>query len=114
MVRSFVACLAMLLAVALPASAEDTPKHGGILTFMIPADSPPSFDGHREATFATIHAVAPFYSVLIRANPDNPADTTDVRLRCLHRDPGADRRRPHLQLHDPRRRPVLRRLGADR
>ncbi len=76
MVRSFVACLAMLAALALPASAADTPKRGGILTFMIPADSPPSFDGHREATFATIHAVAPFYSVLIRANPDNPADTT--------------------------------------
>jgi len=43
---------------------------------MIPADAPPSFDGHRENTFATIHAAAPFYSVLIRANPDNPADTT--------------------------------------
>src|SRR5260370_17552198 len=44
---------------------------------MIPADAPPSFDGHREGTFATIHAVAPFYSVLIRANPDNPASTTE-------------------------------------
>src|SRR5580693_7381086 len=76
MVRSFVACVAMLLALAVPASAGDTPKHGGILTFMIPADAPPSFDGHRENTFATIHAVAPFYSVLIRANPDNPSDTT--------------------------------------
>jgi hypothetical protein len=73
MVRSFVACVATLMALAMPASASDTPKHGGILTFMIPADSPPSFDGHREATFATIHAVAPFYSVLIRANPDTPA-----------------------------------------
>src|ERR1700690_114275 len=80
MSRSLVACLAMLLVLvlvlAMPASAEDTPKRGGILTFMIPADSPPSFDGHREATFATIHAVAPFYSVLIRANPADPADTT--------------------------------------
>src|SRR5258707_2553212 len=62
-------------AMAAPA-AGDTPKRGGILTYMIPADAPPSFDGHREATFATIHAVAPFYSVLIRANPDNPADTS--------------------------------------
>jgi peptide/nickel transport system substrate-binding protein len=74
--RSFAACVALLLALTLPALADDTPKRGGILTFMIPADSPPSFDGHREATFATIHAVAPFYSVLIRANPENPADTT--------------------------------------
>src|SRR4029079_13239435 len=49
-----------------------TPKRGGILTYMIPADSPPSFDGHRETTFATVHAAAPFYSVLIRVPPDNP------------------------------------------
>jgi len=60
----------------LSAWADETPKRGGILTYMIPADAPPSFDGHRENTFATIHAVAPFYSVLIRANPENPADTT--------------------------------------
>src|SRR5438132_12307532 len=62
--------------VAAPAAAE-TPKRGGILTFMIPADAPPSFDGHRESTFATVHGVAPFYSVLIRVNPDNPSSTTD-------------------------------------
>src|SRR5262249_4931122 len=37
--------------VAAPAAAE-TPKRGGILTYMIPADAPPSFDGHRETTFA--------------------------------------------------------------
>ena len=29
-------------------AAEDTPKHGGILTYLIPAEAPPSFDGHRE------------------------------------------------------------------
>jgi peptide/nickel transport system substrate-binding protein len=68
--------VAVVLCLGLPAWAGESPKHGGTLTFMIPADSPPSFDGHRENTFATIHAVAPFYSVLIRANPDNPADTT--------------------------------------
>jgi peptide/nickel transport system substrate-binding protein len=75
----FAACMLVLglLAPGLAAFAGDTPKRGGILTFMIPADSPPSFDGHREATFATIHAVAPFYSVLIRANPENPAVTTE-------------------------------------
>jgi peptide/nickel transport system substrate-binding protein len=43
--------------------AADTPKRGGILTFMIPADAPPSFDGHRETTFATVQSAAPFYSV---------------------------------------------------
>src|ERR1700730_17209945 len=75
--RSFAAGLAILLSLGCSAFADDAPKHGGILTYMIPADSPPSFDGHRENTFATIHAVAPFYSVLIRANPENPASTTD-------------------------------------
>ena len=62
---------------ATSAGAAETPKRGGILTYMIPADAPPSLDGHRETTYATVHAAAPFYSVLIRANPDNPSSTTD-------------------------------------
>ena len=49
--------LTVLLALTLPAIAAETPKRGGILTFMIPADAPPSFDGHREVTFATVHSV---------------------------------------------------------
>jgi len=61
---------------AIPAIADDEPKYGGTLTYMIPADAPPSFDGHRESTYATVHSVAPFYSVLIRVNPENPADIT--------------------------------------
>src|SRR5438270_9613395 len=74
--RACAVFVGILLSVTLPAAA-DTARRGGSLTFMIPADAPPSFDGHRENTFATIHAVAPFYSVLIRANPENPASTTD-------------------------------------
>jgi peptide/nickel transport system substrate-binding protein len=70
--------LAALLALNLPAGAAETPKRGGTLTYMIPADAPPSFDGHRESTYATVHAVAPFYSVLIRINPQNPSSTTDI------------------------------------
>jgi len=66
-----------LLCLGLPALAGELPKRGGTLTYMIPADAPPSYDGHRENTFATIHAVAPFYSVLVRVNPENPASTTD-------------------------------------
>ncbi len=59
------------------ASAAETPKPGGTLTYMVPADAPPTFDGHRETTYATMHSVAPFYSVLIRANPESPSSTTD-------------------------------------
>ena len=57
--------------------AGETPKRGGVLTFLIPADAPPSFDGHRENSFATVHSLAPFYSNLIRVNPENPSSTTD-------------------------------------
>src|SRR5215813_7848055 len=77
--------LAVGLCVALGSSAvlaagsdEEAPvKRGGTLTFVIPADAPASFDGHREGSFATLHAAAPFYSVLIRVNPENPSSTTD-------------------------------------
>ena len=59
-----------------PAPASETPKRGGTLTYMIPAEAPPSLDGHRESTYATVHTVAPFYSVLMRVDPSNPSDTT--------------------------------------
>jgi len=71
------AAVALAAMTTIPALAEGPPKRGGTLTYMIPADAPPSFDGHRETTFATVHAVAPFYSVLIRVPPDNPASTTE-------------------------------------
>jgi len=59
------------------AVSAETPKRGGLLTYLIPADAPPSFDAHREGTFATVHSAAPFYSVLIRVDPNNPSSTTD-------------------------------------
>jgi len=71
--------LALAFMLALPvvgALAAETPKRGGILTFMV-ASYPPSFDGHREYTFAMLHPTRPFYSVLIRVNPENPSSPTD-------------------------------------
>ena len=76
MLFGFAACLIAAVAIGGPAPAE-TPKRGGILTYMIPADAPPSFDGHRESTYATIHSAAPFYSTLIRVNPEEPGLATD-------------------------------------
>jgi peptide/nickel transport system substrate-binding protein len=73
----FAAGFAALLALAVPATAGEIPKRGGILNYVIPADAPPSFDAHRETTYATIHSAAPFYSLLIRVNPQNPGSTTD-------------------------------------
>jgi len=71
------AALAVALSFAVPAGAGEAPKRGGTLTYLIPADAPPSFDGHREATYATVHAAAPYYSVLLRVDPNNPASPTD-------------------------------------
>jgi peptide/nickel transport system substrate-binding protein len=62
----------------LSAQADEAPKYGGTLTYMIPEDSPPSFDAQREETYATIHSAAPFYSTLIRINPYNPGSATDI------------------------------------
>ena len=63
-----------------PAAAEAA-KKGGVLKFVVP-DEPPSFDGHRETTFALIHPIAPFYSTLIRVNPLNPAANEYVCDLC--------------------------------
>ena len=66
----FAACLIAAVAIGAGPAPAETPKRGGILTYMIPADAPPSFDGHRESTYATIHSAAPFYSTLIQVNPE--------------------------------------------
>ena len=73
---SLAAVLALVVVIA-PAIAAETPKRGGTLTYLVPADAPPSFDGHRESTYAMVHVTAPFYSVLLRINPENPSSTTD-------------------------------------
>ena len=74
-VCAVIAGVAIGISAAGSAGAQ-TPKRGGILEYLVP-DEPPSYDGHREGTFAMLHPVAPYYSVLIRVNPDNPSSTTD-------------------------------------
>jgi len=73
---------ASLVAAPFAALPAETPKNGGSLTYVIPADAPPSFDAHRETTFATIHSAAPFYSVLIRVDPNNPSSNDFVCDLC--------------------------------
>jgi len=58
------------------ALSADKPTRGGVLKYVV-AGEPPSFDGHRETTYAAIHPMRPFYSTLIRVDPANPASTTD-------------------------------------
>src|SRR5579859_2886412 len=74
--------VAWLLPAAAPVHADETPKRGGTLVYMIPADAPPSFDAQREETYATIHAAAPYYSTLIRANPMDPGSPDLVCDLC--------------------------------
>ena len=60
---------------AVTANAE-TPVRGGMLDFVV-GSTIPSYDAHQETTFGMIHPIAPFYSLLIRANPENPQSTSD-------------------------------------
>ena len=52
------------------AAVPEKTQPGGELTFAVAAE-PPSFDGHRETTFAMIHPVAPHYSLLLKFDADN-------------------------------------------
>ncbi|MGH7888061.1 MAG: ABC transporter substrate-binding protein [Candidatus Binatia bacterium] len=52
------------------ARAAETPRAGGELVFAV-GETPPSFDGHRETTFAMLHPIAPHYSTLLRFDPHN-------------------------------------------
>jgi peptide/nickel transport system substrate-binding protein len=54
---------------AVPSLAQQ-PRRGGILTFVVSAE-PPSFDAHRETTFALIHPARPHYNLLVKFDPQN-------------------------------------------
>ncbi|MCB1510478.1 MAG: hypothetical protein KDJ36_06205 [Hyphomicrobiaceae bacterium] len=64
-------------ATAVTSSAASAQKKGGVLNF-VTAGKIPSYDGHIETTFAMVHPIRPFYSLLIRVNPDNPSSPTDI------------------------------------
>ncbi|HEX7125639.1 MAG TPA: ABC transporter substrate-binding protein [Thermodesulfobacteriota bacterium] len=73
-IHRWLAALAALLLVSattLPTEAlAQQPRRGGELTFVVSAE-PPSYDGHRETSFAHIHPVAPHYSTLLRIDVAN-------------------------------------------
>jgi len=60
-----------------PAVAPAHPRVGGELTFVVPGE-PPSYDAHREETFALIHPAAPHYNTLLRIDPLDPTGTRVV------------------------------------
>ena len=59
------------------ASAQDKPRHGGELIFIVPSE-PPSYDAHRESTFGVIHPLAPHYNTLLRIDPFDRTGTKVV------------------------------------
>jgi peptide/nickel transport system substrate-binding protein len=60
----------IILAPPVFAAQAAAPRSGGELIFAV-GGTPPSFDGHRETTFAMLHPIAPHYSTLLRFDPQN-------------------------------------------
>ncbi len=60
-----------------PAAAQERPRYGGELIFPVPSE-PPSYDGHREGTFGTVHPLAPLYNTLLRIDPGDRTGTRPV------------------------------------
>src|SRR5881397_1533939 len=60
-----------------PAFAQDKPRSGGELIFLVPSE-PPSYDGHKEGTFGVVHPLAPHYNTLLRVDPTDRTGTKVV------------------------------------
>ena len=71
------AALSSTLLVADPTEAQQRPRYGGELVFPVPSE-PPSYDGHREGTFGTVHPLAPHYNTLLRMDPTDRTGTRPV------------------------------------
>jgi peptide/nickel transport system substrate-binding protein len=69
--------VALLMVSAPPAPAQDKPRSGGELIFVVPSQ-PPSYDGHQEETFGLIHPIAPHYSTLLKVDPFDKTGTKPV------------------------------------
>src|SRR4026207_1539370 len=69
--------VAVLTVVPAPGLAQDKPRSGGELTFVVPSE-PPSYDAHEEETFGVIHPIAPHYSTLVRVDPFDKTGTKPV------------------------------------
>ena len=70
--------VALLCALAAsPALAQDKPRYGGELVFLVPSE-PPSYDGHRDGTFGMVHPLAPHYNPLLRIDPVDRTGTRPV------------------------------------
>ena len=74
---ALVVAVALHAQIPLAGEAQERPRQGGELVFLVPSE-PPSYDGHREGTFGTVHPLAPFYSTLLRIDPTDRTGTRPV------------------------------------
>src|SRR5262252_8311705 len=56
------------------AAGQERLRSGGELVLLVPSE-PPSYDGHREGTFGTVHPLAPVYNTLLRIDPTDRTGT---------------------------------------
>ena len=73
-----IAFLVVAVALApLAASAQEKPRPGGELVFVVPSE-PPSYDAHQEETFGVMHPMGPHYNTLLRVDPVDKTGTKPV------------------------------------
>src|SRR5262245_53954269 len=82
-----------------PAVGPAHPRAGGELTFVVPGE-PPSYDAHREETFALIHPAAPHYNTLLRIDPLDPTGTRVVADLATSWTVSSDKRTYVLRLRE--------------
>ena len=79
--RLYVLALSLVLVIlaggAVPTPAQESPRRGGELIFVVPSE-PPSYDAHQEETFGVIHPLAPLYSTLLKVDPFDRTGTAPV------------------------------------
>jgi peptide/nickel transport system substrate-binding protein len=71
------AALVGSLAAFEPSFAQEKPRVGGELIFVVPSE-PPTYDGHAEGTFGLVHPLAPHYNGLLRIDPFDRTGTKVV------------------------------------
>jgi peptide/nickel transport system substrate-binding protein len=72
--------LALISALALcstlaGATAQETPKRGGVFNFAVTAE-PPNYDCHQAQSYAFLHPLAPVFSYLVRYDPSQGSKIT--------------------------------------
>ena len=82
-----------------PAVAPGQPRAGGELIFVVPSE-PPSYDAHREETFALIHPAAPHYNTLLRIDPLDPTGSRVVADLATSWTVSSDKRTYVLKLRE--------------